>query len=208
MGRGRVSTSQSKLSDAPANGLDALLTEHASERLGPLWLAEITKAARSPSGTTPGSTRNSSTWDEGALNDVVQDVVERMLAKRQVEYICDVANDFGHARALIYRQVKLTCCRRPSSEDIDRQPVRPGEGTSGGPPFEAGIAKPSTWGLADSEIAMAERKAPDRLVTALAALPRLPGLGKDRASAVWTNETLEDALAADPPDAGRVAEAA
>lgn len=179
------------LSDIPANGLEALLTEHSSERLGPLWLAEITKAANVAKRYNSRTYARSSLWDESALSDLVQDVVERMLVKSQIEYICDVANDYGHARALIYRQVKLTLADRRQKTSVDNLFDRAKERLAE-PPFEVRSAKPLVWGLAGSE---AEPDASfDRLTATLAALPRLPGLGKDRASAVWTRETLEEAL--------------
>jgi DNA-binding CsgD family transcriptional regulator len=193
-----------EVSDAPANGLEALLTEHASERLGPLWLAEITKAASIAKRYNPRIYAQSSVWDEGALSDVVQDVVERMLVKSQVEYICDVANDFGHARALVYRQVKMTLADRRQRTSVDNLFDRAKERLAE-PPFEVTSAKPPTWGLAGSDAV--PKESPQRLATALAALPRLPGRGKDRASAVWTKETLEDALLLICRTVGTVAEA-
>lgn len=179
------------LNDAPANGLEALIAEHASERLGTLWLAEIKKAANVAKRYNPRIYGHASTWDEGALNDLVQDVVERMLAKSQVEYICDLANDFGHARALIHRQVKMTLADRRQRTSIDNLFDRAKERLAK-PPFEVRSAKPPTWALAGSDVEPGEGS--QRLIAALAALPRLPGLGKDRASAVWTTETLDDAL--------------
>lgn len=190
-------------SDVPANGLEALIAEHASQRLGPLWLAEITKAANVARRYNPRIYAQSSVWDEGALGDLVQDVAERMLLKSQVEYICNVANDAGHARALIYRQVKITLADRRQRTSVDnlfdRAKARLAE-----PPFEVTSAKPPTWGLAGSDAAPSD--GPQRLVAAIAAMPRLPGLGKDRASAVWTKETLEDALVLICQTFGRVAE--
>ena len=179
------------------------LPRHASERLGPLWLAEITKAANVAKRYNPRIYGQSSVWDEGALNDLVQDVVERMLVKSQVEYICDLANDFGHARALIYRQVKMTLADRRQRTSVDNLFDRAKERLAE-LPFEVRSAKPPTWGLAGSDAEPEESS--QRLITALAALPRLPGLGKDRASAVWTRETLEDALVLICRTTGMVAE--
>lgn len=191
------------LSDAPASGLEALIAEHASERLGPLWLAEITKAANIAKRYSPRIYAQSSVWDEGALSDLVQDVVERMLAKSQVEYICDLANDFGHARALIYRQVRMTLADRRQRTSIDNLFDRARERLAEAP-FEVKSDKPPRWGLAGSDAGPEECS--QRLVTALAALPRLPGLGKDRASAVWTRETLDDALVLICRTCGTIAE--
>lgn len=191
------------LSDAPGNGLEALISEHDSERLGPLWLAEITKAANVAKRYNPRIYAQSSVWDEGALNDLVQDVVERMLGKSQVEYICDLANDFGHARALIYRQVKMTLADRRQRTSVDNLFERAKERLAE-PPFEVTSTKPATWGLAGSDAEPKESF--QRLAAALAALPRLPGLGKDRASAVWTKATLEDALVLICRTVGTVAE--
>lgn len=191
------------LSDAPANVLEALIAEHASQRLGPLWLAEITKAATVAKRYNPRIYAQSSAWDEGALDDLVHDVVERMLAKCQVEYICDVANDFGHARALIYRQIKMTLADRRQRTSIDNLFDRAKERLAK-PPFEVRSAKPQAWGLAGSDDEPEEGC--QRLIAVLAALPRLPGLGKDRASAVWTRETLDDALLLICRTSGTIAE--
>ena len=89
--------------DVTQGNLEALIREHTKHGLGPLWLDEVQKAApRVARRYSPSTYARSASWDEDAMGDLVQDVVERMITKSQVDYICDVANDFGHARALIY----------------------------------------------------------------------------------------------------------
>src|SRR4051812_31452710 len=79
------------LGNVSTGDLQALIDEHAKQKLGPLWLGEIETAASRVARRYPPSVYARSTqWDEDAINDLVQDVVERMLAKGQAEYICDV----------------------------------------------------------------------------------------------------------------------
>ena len=180
------------LGEASSRDLDALIDEHAETGIGPLWLSEIQAAAsRVARRYSPAVYARSAVWDDDAVADLVQDVVERMLAKGQAQYICDVANDFGHARALVYRQVKITLADRRQRTSIDNLFGRAVE-RLGEPPFEQVRKKPRSWRLADS-ITQATPFT-RRLRASLAALPRLPGNGTERASPIWTTETLTDAL--------------
>lgn len=180
------------LGDVSGGDLSALIDENTTQRLGPLWLSEIQTAAwRVARRYPPTVYARSSAWGDDAINDLVQDVVERMLAKGQAEYICDVANDYGHARALIYRQVKITLADRRQRTSVDNLYTRAVE-RLGEPPFEQVRVKPRSWRLAGST---AEATPFTRRLTAsLAALPRVPGNGTERASAIWTTETLIAAL--------------
>lgn len=178
--------------DVSNGDLQALIEEHTKQRLGPLWLGEIETAARRVARRyPPAAYARSSRWDEDAIRDLVQDVVERMLAKGQAEYICDIANDFGHARALIHRQVRMTLVDRRQRTAVDNLFDRAVE-RLGAPPFEQVCNRPRCWRLAGStaEVLPYSR----RVTMSLAALPRLPGNGTERASAIWTSETLSDAL--------------
>lgn len=180
------------LGDVGTGDLEALIDEHAKQKLGPLWLREIqTAASRVARRYPPTIYARSAEWDDDSIGDLVQDVVERVLTKGQVEYICDVANDVGHARALIYRQVKMTLIDRRQRTAVDnlfeRAVQRLGE-----PPFAQVRSKPRSWRLAESTAEATPFTY--RLTSSLAALPRLPGNGTERASAIWTTKTLSDAL--------------
>ncbi|GAB3602517.1 hypothetical protein [Microbacterium aureliae] len=178
--------------DVSSGDLRALIEEHERDGIGPLWLKEIqTAAPRLARRYSPSIYARSASWDNDAIDDLIQDVVERMLAKGQADYICDVANDFGHARALIYRQVRMTLIDRRQRTAVDNLFDRALEVLSA-PPFEQVGKKPRSWRLAGST---AEASPYSRRLTAsLAALPRLPGNGTERASAIWTTETLSGAL--------------
>ncbi|GEL94873.1 helix-turn-helix transcriptional regulator [Cellulomonas composti] len=180
------------LGDVSTGDLQALIDEHIQQKLGPLWLREIeTAVPRVARRYPPAVYARSFEWDDDAIRDLVQDVVERMLVKGQAEYICDTANDFGHARALIYRQVKMTLIDRRQRTAVDNLFDRAVECLSA-PPFKQAGKKPRSWRLSGSTAEPTPYSR--RLTAALAALPRLPGHGAERASAIWTTETLTDAL--------------
>lgn len=180
------------LDDVDTGDLEVLIEEHQRQGLGPRWLQEIQAAAsRVVRKYSPSIYARSATWDDEAINDLVQDVVERILTKGQAEYICDVANDFGHARALIYRQVRMTLIDRRQRTAVDNLFDRAVEGLSE-PPFEQVKNKPRSWRIAGHSLEATPYTR--RLTASLAALPRLPGNGTERASPIWTTETLTDAL--------------
>ncbi|WP_394553703.1 helix-turn-helix transcriptional regulator [Agromyces sp. MMS24-JH15] len=180
------------LGDVSAGDLNALIVEFEGQGLGTLWLKEIqTAAPRVARRYSPAAYARAAAWDEHAIDDLIQDVVVRMLSKGQAEYICDVANDFGHARALIYRQVRMTLIDRRQRTAVDNLFDRAVECLSS-PPFEQVQKKPRCWRLAGSSAGTSTYSS--RLTASLAALPRLPGNGTERASAIWTTGTLTDAL--------------
>ena len=180
------------LGDVDTGDLGILVEEYERRGLGPRWLQEIqTAASRVARKYSPSVYARSAAWDDEAVNDLVQDVVERMLTKGQAEYICDVANDFGHARALIYRQVRMTLIDRRQRTAIDNLFDRAVE-RLGEPPFEQVKKKPRSWRIAGCTLEATPYTR--RLTASLAALPRLPGDGIERASPIWTTETLSDAL--------------
>lgn len=180
------------LGDVTTGDLAALIEEHERCGIGPCWLQEIQVAAprvaRRYSPTIYGRTAS---WDEEAIDDLVQDVVERVITKGQAQYICDVANDFGHARALIYRQVRMTLIDRRQRTSIDNLFDRAVERFAE-PPFEQVGSNPRSWRIASSVFETRPRTG--QLTSSLAALPRLPGKGTERASPIWTTETLTDGL--------------
>lgn len=180
------------LDDVDTGDLEILLEEFERQGLGPRWLQEIqTAASRVVRKYSPSVYARSAAWDDEALNDLVHDVVERILTKGQAEYICDVANDFGHARALIYRQVRMTLIDRRQRTAVDNLFDRAVE-RLGEPPFEQVKKKPRSWRIAGCSLEATPYTR--RLTASLAALPRLPGNGTERASPIWTTETLTDAL--------------
>lgn len=180
------------LDDLGTGDLEILIEEYERQGLGPRWLQEIQAAAsRVVRKYSPSVYARSAAWDDEAINDLVQDVVERILTKGQAEYICDVANDFGHARALIYRQVRMTLIDRRQRTAVDNLFDRAVE-RLGEPPFEQVKKKPRSWRIAGHTLEATPYTR--RLNTSLAALPRLPGNGTERASPIWTTETLTDAL--------------
>lgn len=180
------------LGDVTDGDLGDLLAEYERDGLGPRWLDEIkTAAPRVARRYPPSIYGRSAAWGEDAIEDLVQDVVERVLKKGQAEYILDVANDFGHARALIYEQVKMTLIDRRQRTAVDNLFGRAVE-LLGGPPFELVKRKPRAWRIAGSSFEALPYTR--RLTASLGALPRLPGNGTERASAIWTTETLADAL--------------
>ncbi|WP_349318944.1 hypothetical protein [Mycolicibacterium canariasense] len=180
------------LNDLGTGDLEILIEEYERQGLGPRWLQEIQAAAsRVVRKYSPSVYARSAAWDDEAINDLVQDVVERILTKGQAEYICDVANDFGHARALIYRQVRMTLIDRRQRTAVDNLFDRAVE-RLGEPPFEQVKKKPRSWRIAGHTLEATPYTR--RLNTSLAALPRLPGNGTERASPIWTTETLTDAL--------------
>ena len=180
------------LGDVHDGDLRALIEEYERGGVGRLWLAEIKAAAsRVARRYSPSVYARAAAWDDDVIDDLVQDVIERILTKGQAEYICDVAHDFGHARALIYRQVKMTLIDRRQRTAVDNLFARAVQRLDEQPFKQAG-KKPRSWRLSDSTAEAA--RFTHRLTASLAALPRVPGNGTERASAIWTAETLTDAL--------------
>jgi hypothetical protein len=92
--------------------LENLIDEAASLGFGPLWLAEVKRAVRV---ATKGRLSNSS--HISSVDDLVQDVVMiKLLEANEQQKIMDLANDIGHARALLIRLVRnrLDELREPS----------------------------------------------------------------------------------------------
>ncbi len=190
--------------DTATGDLEALIAEHRTQGVGPLWLALIREASgRTARRYSPTIYARTAFWDDDAIGDLVQDVTVRLIEKHQIDYICDVANDFGHARALLYRQVKMTLADRRQRTAVDNLHERAVE-RLGASPFVIIRSGPSVWGLTDQP--GEPREASSRLLSALAALPRLPGRGTERASAIWTTESLTDALTLICHEVGELAE--
>lgn len=158
---------------------ESLLAEHASWRLGPLWLEETERAvrlavARYPPDVYAGTTA----WDPASREDLVQDVVVRqLLDDRQVEYIAAVADDLDAARGLLAKQVRWTLARRRSRTVIDNLLDRC-RGRGGW--------RRGTRDATHEEVVEAARR--------VARLPRVPVKSGDRAPIVFTESSLERAL--------------
>lgn len=193
----------------------ALVEEHRLERLGPKWLAMIEPICRSLAFRyDPRIYARSSRWDEAALEDLLQDAVERLLSKSQLEYMCEVATNVGHVRALLYKQVRFTLADRRQVTVIDNLLLRALTRLTA-PPFaevELGRGNQRTFLLQDSRTArhVDTTVVPEGLhveaIRQLRILPRLPGHGTERGSAVWTSEVLSRALTVCCQVLGRVTE--
>lgn len=176
----------------------ALLAEHRAERLGRLWYAEIrsacaSKARRYP----PGPYARAADWDEAAIDDLAMDAVERLLRKGQIEYICDVADGAGHARALLHRQVRFALLERRERTVVDNLLDRAVE-VLRGPGYREEPGPPPSWSAAEAgrppPAAAADTPQGRLLALRLRRLPRMPAAGAERASPVWSLPTLERAV--------------
>jgi DNA-directed RNA polymerase specialized sigma24 family protein len=178
-----------------ASTLAALVAEHRSERLGPLWLAEIHAACASKARRYPPSVYGrAAAWDSTTIEDLVMDTVERLLMKSQVEYICDTAGDLAHARALLHRQVRHTLLDRRTRTVVDNLLDRAVD-LLRADPYQADDTPPPGWIRSGTTPERASATLPVRMLgLRLRRLPRLPADGVERASPVWTSETLSLAL--------------
>lgn len=180
--------------------LTALLDEHAEQRLGPFWLAEIRRACRSRATRYPPAVyARSTSWGPADLEDLVMDTVERILEKNQVEYICATAGDTGHVRALLHRQVAHTLSARRTRTVVDNLLDRAVEDLSGDA-YTEDAEPPPGWRRANATAQPdnppdAEARDVRLLALRLRRLPRLAGDGVERASPVWSAEVLREALA-------------
>jgi hypothetical protein len=172
------------------------------QKLGPSILSEIKSAAKRVSRTyPPAKYARGFEWNDDAVEELVQDVtVSRLLDGGQLDYMMAHAVDIQHFRALIDRQVRQELAARRirtvidnlldrSREVLDRMPFAPAEATSK-------LGRGPSYRLASREV---ERRPPtsDELRIAAAVvrpLPRLRDSVSDRASIVYTNETLNAAL--------------
>lgn len=178
----------------------SLLAEHHDERLGRLWYAEIRSACASKGRRyDPVVYARSATWDEAALDDLAMDAVERILSKGQIEYICDVAHDVGHVRALLHRQVRFTLLDRRDRTVIDNLLERAVE-VLGGPGYVEDPEPPPGWrsdafgAASDPIISVRDSREARLLALRLRRLPRMRAHGAERASPVWSTATLQEAV--------------
>lgn len=176
----------------------ALRAEHRAERLGRLWYAEVrsacaSKARRYP----PGPYARAADWDDAAIDDLAMDAIERLLRKGQIEYICDVANGTGHARALLHRQIRFALLERRERTVVDNLLDRAIE-LLRGPGYREEPGPPPSWAAAEAgrqtPAAAADTSEGRLLALRLRRLPRMPGTGAERASPVWSLSTLKRAV--------------
>lgn len=89
--------------------------------IGPNVLQEIRNACQSRARKYPPTIYGgSSTWDEDAISDLVQDViVDRLLGENQIYYLFDVSRTIKDWRALLDRQIRITLARRRVRTVVD-----------------------------------------------------------------------------------------
>jgi DNA-directed RNA polymerase specialized sigma24 family protein len=176
--------------------LAALKAEHAQHRLGPLWLNEITRVCRRHAQRYPPAVyARATSWGEAEIEDLVMDTVTRMLAKNQIEYICDTAADLRHVRNLIHRQAGHALIDRKAATAtvVDNLVGRAIE-LLRGDNYRGDPEPPPGWTLPGGAPLKVEDQARRLLGLRLRRLPRLAGDGIDRASPVWTTTVLTEAV--------------
>lgn len=178
--------------------LHALIDEHRQHRIHHLWLAETRAVAgRIARNYPPHRYGAGAAWDSHAIDDLCQDIVVRLLRKSQIEYICDTANDLPHARALLRRQVRLTLIDRLRHTAVSNLVTRALNRLATAP-FERLDIEPVAWALAhhDAPTATTPRDRTDfvQLSQRLRSLPRVRHSGLERATPIWSAETLLEAL--------------
>jgi|GEM_PF-897158 len=188
--------------DRPALGglFDDLVREHRIEGIGELWVAEVERMCRIVANRySPQTYAGTAAWDDVAREDLLQDVVEHLLRKRQIEYICAIAHDLESLRRLLWRQTKFALSsRRRSRRTVVDNLVDRAVHVLVAPDYEPSTdAHGEAWRRTDgrSPSSPPDSQQRHRLITRLKELPRLPGASSDRASPVWARAELEAALA-------------
>lgn len=95
--------------------------EYEREVIGFSILAEVRRACASRARRYPPAVyARSATWNEDAIDDLVQDVItHRLLGERQLDYLFDVGRTIDAWRALLDRQVRITLARRRVRTVVD-----------------------------------------------------------------------------------------
>lgn len=160
--------------------------------IGPLWLAEVHGAARRVAPKyPPASYTETGEWNALALENLVQEVtLTQLLDGGQLAYILDTANDLSAARALMAHVVRRTLARTRQRTIIDNLLDRANEIS----PFPAAHAGAGAHASRLYEAA-----------TAVSRLPRIRIINSDRAPAVFSSETLGEALQLVEETLGRAA---
>lgn len=159
----------------------ALRTEFREVVIGPLWLAEVERATRRVAPKyPPASYTETGEWNALALENLVQEVtLTQLLDGGQLAYILDTAIDLSSARALLAHIVRRTLARTRQRTIIDNLLDRAHELS----PF------PTSHGGAGADAARLYDAA-----TAVSRLPRIRIINSERAPAVFSSETLGEAL--------------
>ena len=179
--------------------LRELRVEYGAEVIGPAILDEVRRACASLARRYPPHVyARSASWDEDAIEELVQDVVVgRLLAEHQIAYLFDVADRISDWRALLNRQVKITLARRRVRTVVDNLLERarrylvqsgaidPDDG-SGVAVFRGVDAHEPYRALTDQEV----RKVAEHV----RAIPRRRPEAGERAPTVYTKAALESAL--------------
>ena len=98
-----------------------LRSEYEREVIGLAILAEVRRACASRARKYPPVVyARSTTWNDDAIDDLVQDVItRRLLGKRQLDYLFDMGRTIDAWRALLDRQVRITLARRRVRTVVD-----------------------------------------------------------------------------------------
>ena len=98
-----------------------LRTEYEREVIGLAILAEVRRACSfRPRRYPPTVYARSATWNDDAIDDLVQDVItHRLLGERQLAYLFDVGRTIDAWRALLDRQVRIALARRRVRTVVD-----------------------------------------------------------------------------------------
>ena len=98
-----------------------LRSEYEREVIGFAILAEVRRACSSRARRYPPAVyARSATWNDDAVDDLVQDVItHRLLGERQLDYLFDVGRTIDTWRALLDRQVRITLARRRVRTVVD-----------------------------------------------------------------------------------------
>lgn len=98
-----------------------LRSEYEREVIGGAILTEVRRACVSRARRYPPAVyARSATWNDDAIDDLVQDVItHRLLGERQLDYLFDVGRTIEAWRALLDRQVRITLARRRVRTVVD-----------------------------------------------------------------------------------------
>ena len=173
---------------------EALKSEHLQVRLGRLWLGLVRSVAKGICARYPGREYGavSPSWGEDDVDDLVSEVVlKRLLEQGQIEYIVAASTSVDAARGLVGMHVKQVLASRRVPTQADRVADRlwvafqqSGEALAGG---QEPMVRPigSQWTVGPDPYPI------EHAVRILSGLPRLPNRGVDRASPVFSSDTLD-----------------
>lgn len=177
-------------------GFPELRCEYEREVIGPAVFAEIRKACTSRARRYPPAVyARSYSWDDQAIDDLVQDVItDRLLGQHQLDYLFDVAGSIGDWRALLDRQVRITLARRRVRTVVDNLLDRAKRVLGGAETVERSrVSGQTVFSLRGGEEAyrsLTDREV-RRAVERIRVVPRqVPGR-EDRAPAVYSKRNFD-----------------